>query len=335
MKSVALALGAALTAGATMASAAVMESQFPPRTVRDLIEMCTPAKEDPMMTAAINYCHGFAQGAVIVEEAHETQPSARKLEVDRVLTGGRRSCHPIEPLAARRVADTQIVIVARRIGWRHGIGRSRRNRCRFELRDGKLSSSRRHAEKNVRIQQTEDRRELRFAGYLSLPARDCDRKLQLAVKLFIGPVEINLYILQDTELARADTGTCDIGALAPYCARAEAQLHIKYSLSIAASASPWRRGRYSRPACRGRLATPGNGRPTSVQSAARSKHARRAGRCENLPRPLAIPSNKGACRSSNTQDFDRHDRDRLIAEHSLVCLYLARDIGVLNHSRQP
>jgi hypothetical protein len=79
MKSVALALGAALTAGATMASAAVMESQFPPRTVRDLIEMCAPAKDDPMMTAAINYCHGFAQGAIVVEEAHEGQPSARKL----------------------------------------------------------------------------------------------------------------------------------------------------------------------------------------------------------------------------------------------------------------
>ena len=79
MKVGCIALGVALIASATIASAAVTESQFPPRTVRDLIEICTPAKEDPMMTAAINYCHGFAQGAVIVEEAHETQPSARKL----------------------------------------------------------------------------------------------------------------------------------------------------------------------------------------------------------------------------------------------------------------
>jgi Rap1a immunity proteins len=71
--------GVVLMAGATIASAAVTESQFPPRTVRDLIEICAPAKEDPMMTAAINYCHGFAEGAVIVEEAHEGQRDVRKL----------------------------------------------------------------------------------------------------------------------------------------------------------------------------------------------------------------------------------------------------------------
>jgi Rap1a immunity proteins len=32
-----------------------------------------------MMTAAINYGHGFAQGAILVEESRETQPSERKL----------------------------------------------------------------------------------------------------------------------------------------------------------------------------------------------------------------------------------------------------------------
>jgi len=79
MKLAVMALGVTLAAGATIASAAVTESEFPPRTVRDLIEICAPAKEDPMMTGAINYCHGFAQGAVLVEEAHEGQPSARKL----------------------------------------------------------------------------------------------------------------------------------------------------------------------------------------------------------------------------------------------------------------
>src|SRR5690242_13167458 len=79
MKLGGVALGVALTVVATIASAAVTESQFPPRTVRDLIEICAPASEDPKMTAAINYCHGFAQGAVLVEEAHEAQPSGRKL----------------------------------------------------------------------------------------------------------------------------------------------------------------------------------------------------------------------------------------------------------------
>src|SRR5215467_4555430 len=79
MKLAGIAVGMALISGTTIASANVTESQFPPRTVRDLIEICTPAKEDPMMTAAINYCHGFAQGAVIVEEAHGEHRDVRKL----------------------------------------------------------------------------------------------------------------------------------------------------------------------------------------------------------------------------------------------------------------
>ena len=47
MKIGGMALGAALTVAATTASAAVTDSQFPPRTVRDLIEICAPANEDP------------------------------------------------------------------------------------------------------------------------------------------------------------------------------------------------------------------------------------------------------------------------------------------------
>jgi hypothetical protein len=79
MKLGGIARGVALTVYATTASATVTESQFPPTTVRDLIEICAPAKEDPMMTAAINYCHGFAQGAILVEEAHEEHRDVRKL----------------------------------------------------------------------------------------------------------------------------------------------------------------------------------------------------------------------------------------------------------------
>ena len=79
MKVGGLTLGLTLMASATIASAAVTQSQFPPRTVRDLIEICAPAQDDPMMTAAINYCQGFAQGAVAVEEAHEDHRDVRKL----------------------------------------------------------------------------------------------------------------------------------------------------------------------------------------------------------------------------------------------------------------
>ena len=65
--------------GTTVAAAAVTESEFPPKTVLDLIAICAPDQNDPMVTAAVNFCHGYAEGAVDVEEAHEAQKGARKL----------------------------------------------------------------------------------------------------------------------------------------------------------------------------------------------------------------------------------------------------------------
>ena len=80
MKFGVLALAAGLLAGAaTGASAAVSESQFPPQTVTDLIAICAPAKDDPLMTAAVNFCHGYVEGAVDVEQAHEARRGARRL----------------------------------------------------------------------------------------------------------------------------------------------------------------------------------------------------------------------------------------------------------------
>ena len=66
-------------AGTKALAAPVTESEFPPKTVRDLIAICAPEPSDPMMTAAVNFCHGYAEGAVDVEEAHEAQKRARKL----------------------------------------------------------------------------------------------------------------------------------------------------------------------------------------------------------------------------------------------------------------
>ena len=66
-------------AGAISAQAAVTDSQFPPKTVRDLISICSAGRDDPKMTASVNYCHGFAEGAVIVELAHGSQKNGRKL----------------------------------------------------------------------------------------------------------------------------------------------------------------------------------------------------------------------------------------------------------------
>ena len=84
MRSRCLILGAVLVAAATvtpltLAPAAVTDAQFPPNNVRDLIAICAPAPDDPRMTASVNFCHGFVEGAVIVEEANEAHKGARKL----------------------------------------------------------------------------------------------------------------------------------------------------------------------------------------------------------------------------------------------------------------
>src|SRR4029077_16453778 len=78
---------------------------------------------------------------------------------------------------------------------------------------------------------------------LALPARDGHGRLKLAVQWFVGPIEVNSDVLQHPELTRPNPGTGHIGAFAPYCARAEAQLHVIYSLSKASSAAAWWRGR--------------------------------------------------------------------------------------------
>ena len=67
MKLGGVAFGVVLTTIAPIALAAVTQSQFPPRTVRDLIQVCAPAKDDPMMTAAINYWFLSAFGDRLAE----------------------------------------------------------------------------------------------------------------------------------------------------------------------------------------------------------------------------------------------------------------------------
>ena len=73
--------------------------------------------------------------------------------------------------------------------------------------------------------------------------------------------------------ARTDTRARRISALAPYCARPEAQLHVKYSFLRAALASLRRHGRSSTPVSRDRRPKK-NGLPTIIRSIAESKLAR-------------------------------------------------------------
>ena len=68
MKLGVLAACAALSAdlACSAAHAAVTQSNFPPRTTADLVALCSAQKTDPLYAAAVNYCQGFADGAVEV-----------------------------------------------------------------------------------------------------------------------------------------------------------------------------------------------------------------------------------------------------------------------------
>jgi len=46
---------------------AATEANFGARTTGDLVELCTAIPDNAMGTAAVNFCEGFAQGAVLVE----------------------------------------------------------------------------------------------------------------------------------------------------------------------------------------------------------------------------------------------------------------------------
>jgi hypothetical protein len=59
--------------------AAVTEDTFQLRTTADLIELCSIAPSDPMGTAALNFCHGFALGVYRVLEEEDAAKRMGKL----------------------------------------------------------------------------------------------------------------------------------------------------------------------------------------------------------------------------------------------------------------
>jgi Rap1a immunity proteins len=50
-----------------LSGAAATEANFGARTTGDLVELCDATPDNAMGTAAVNFCQGFAQGAVSVE----------------------------------------------------------------------------------------------------------------------------------------------------------------------------------------------------------------------------------------------------------------------------
>jgi Rap1a immunity proteins len=53
--------------------------QVPPRTVRDLLALCSAGRGDATQMAAVAFCNGYVEGAVIVEKAHGMEKNAHPL----------------------------------------------------------------------------------------------------------------------------------------------------------------------------------------------------------------------------------------------------------------
>jgi hypothetical protein len=58
---------------------AVTEANFAARTTGDIVELCDPQSDSALANAAVNFCSGFAQGAVSVEMAHDAGSRSMKL----------------------------------------------------------------------------------------------------------------------------------------------------------------------------------------------------------------------------------------------------------------
>ena len=57
---------------------AATEANFAAKTTGDIVALCDPQSQSAIDNAGINFCDGFAQGAVLVEQEHEAGPHSRK-----------------------------------------------------------------------------------------------------------------------------------------------------------------------------------------------------------------------------------------------------------------
>jgi hypothetical protein len=72
-----LALCLGVSAGS--AHAAVTQDSFVLRNTGDLVDLCSAVQPDPMYTAAVNFCHGFAVGVFRVLEEEDMARKSRHM----------------------------------------------------------------------------------------------------------------------------------------------------------------------------------------------------------------------------------------------------------------
>ena len=81
-------VAAGLVLLAPCAPHAATEANFGVATTADLVNLCTAAPDNAIGTAAVNFCEGFAQGAVLVEcrtWLHSADPSCSACPILRRL----------------------------------------------------------------------------------------------------------------------------------------------------------------------------------------------------------------------------------------------------------
>lgn len=61
------------------AGAALSEDDFYIRQAQDLVDLCSAPESDPLRTAAVHFCHGFASGAWQYHQAQAAGPEGHRL----------------------------------------------------------------------------------------------------------------------------------------------------------------------------------------------------------------------------------------------------------------
>jgi len=72
-------LGFGVIACIGSARASITEDSFLLRSTSDLVDVCSPTQADPMYTAAVNFCQGFAVGVFRVLQEEDAAKRSRHL----------------------------------------------------------------------------------------------------------------------------------------------------------------------------------------------------------------------------------------------------------------
>ena len=75
------AVGLVLTAASGARAAPLTEDNFLLKTTADLVALCSADQKDPMYTAGVNYCHGFAVGTYRMIEIQDAATRSKHKKI--------------------------------------------------------------------------------------------------------------------------------------------------------------------------------------------------------------------------------------------------------------